>query len=103
MNTNDSNKPSFFTSFSWWHLQTRPVVNIGTCAACGKCKNVCRVKALDLFPCIPPVEVPPKTGEPRIRAEINYSKCVHCYRCQSLCPKNAIETYKPWVMRILGL
>jgi len=89
------------TAFSRWHFQTRPVVDISACIGCGGCKPACTAKALELFPCIPEEELPPKTGEPRPRAEVNYRMCSRCYRCKEICPRKAISVYRPLLMRLL--
>jgi len=93
----------FFRLLSERHLKTRPVVNVSACIGCGGCKKACPAKAIDLFACMPLVELPPKTGEPRFRPETAYSMCTRCYRCQEFCPQNAIETHKPRLMGILRL
>jgi len=90
-------------TFTERHLRTRPTINIGRCNGCGNCKTYCSSDAIELFAYIPPVELPPKTGEPRFRPEIDYNTCKHCYRCQMLCPKNAVEKHVPWLMQVLKL
>ena len=93
----------FIENFASWHLQSRPEVNIGKCIGCAACNSACPPKAIGMFPWIPRVEVPPKTGEPRARPEINYQDCSRCYRCQAICPRQAIETHEPWLMKILKM
>ncbi|MCL2527333.1 MAG: 4Fe-4S dicluster domain-containing protein [Defluviitaleaceae bacterium] len=84
------------------HLKTRPKANIGLCNGCGTCKTGCPEGAIEMYAYIPPVVLPPKTGEPRFRPEIDYTKCKHCYHCQKQCPRSAVENFKPWLMRKLG-
>ena len=96
-------QPGLIKVFISRYLKTRPVVNISICVGCAGCKGVCPTKALDLFPFIPQVELPPKTGEPRPRPEIELHKCTRCYRCIELCPRKAITIYKPGLMNIFRL
>jgi len=90
-----------FRSFAFKYLQARPKVNVSKCVGCGACKEVCPSHVIDLFPLIPDVEVPPKTGEPRFRPEINYLGCNRCYLCMENCPRAGIEEYKPGIGKIL--
>jgi len=98
-----SNLPGFVKRFVARYLQTRPVVHVGDCTGCAICKEACPAKVIDLFPLIPAVEVPPKTGEPRVKPEIKYPECIRCYCCQELCPQKAIKMHKPILVRMLGL
>ena len=90
-------------TFAGRFLKSRPAVNITLCIGCGDCKTDCPTKALGLFPFIPKVELRPKTGEPRPRAEINYSKCTRCYRCRELCTRKAITERRPLLVKLFRL
>jgi len=69
----------------------RPVIDPGTCTACGTCVRVCPVdpKALDWVngPGVPPVH--------------DYERCIRCYCCQELCPEHAIDVRVPPLGRLL--
>jgi len=90
-----------FKNFHKRHLQTRLVSNVGICKGCGACKPVCPTEAIDFFAYIPPVDLPPKTGEPRLRPQIDYDKCEKCNRCKQECPNSAIEIFTPRLMKVL--
>ena len=91
-----SNHPSSF-------FKSRLVVDIGKCTGCAACKKICQTKALDLFAYIPDTELPPKTGEPRLRAEIKNSECAKCNRCLDFCSQKAIKIHRPFLAKVLGL
>jgi len=93
----------FFRNFAHQYLQSHPKVNVSICTGCGLCKEACPSNAIDLFPLIPDVEVPPKTGEPRFRPEIKYLECNRCYCCLESCPRSAIDVYKSGIMKLLRL
>ena len=91
----------FLKNLTSYNLQSRPEVNIGECLGCARCVSVCPSKAIGMFPWIPQVELPPKTGEPRLRPEINYQNCNRCYLCIKKCPHSAIEVHMSWMAKIL--
>ena len=91
---------NLFSKFAFWHLQTRPKVDIGKCIGCAACVSKCPSEAIRMFPWIPNVELPPKTGEPRLRPEINHQRCNRCYDCIKNCSRSAIETFKPVLMKL---
>ncbi len=66
-------------------LATRPVVD-NTCTRCGKCRDVCPVKAIAL------------DGR---RARIDRGKCIRCFCCQEFCPHGAMQVRRPVVARML--
>ena len=90
-----------FRNFASRYLQSHPKVNVSKCIGCAVCKEACPSDVIDLFPLIPNVEVPPKTGEPRHRPEIKYLDCNRCYRCREKCPQSAIEVYESVITKIL--
>jgi len=96
-------RTGFAKNFKERHLKTRPVANITTCIGCAGCKNACPAKAINLFACVPDIELPPKTGEPRYRPEVKLSKCTRCYRCLEKCPQRAIMKFKPRIMKLIRL
>jgi len=83
------------------YLQSRFTVSVAKCKGCGACKPICPTGAIGFFAYIPPVDLPPKTGEPRFRPQIDYSKCAKCNRCAKQCGNNAIEVFIPRLMRLL--
>ena len=92
---------NFFNKFASRHLKARLEVNLGKCIGCAACVSVCPTKAIGMFPWIPNVELPPKTGEPRLRPEINHQDCDLCCRCQKKCPRSAIEVYRSWLAKLV--
>ena len=53
-----------------------PWINQNKCIGCGKCVNVCPIRAISI-----------KDG----KAVINQNKCIHCGKCLNVCPQEAIR------------
>lgn len=64
-------------------VSRKPVPTI-RCVACGKCAEMCPVKAIKIK------EVKIKRKTKRI-AKVDYSKCIKCYCCHEVCPYGAIK------------
>jgi len=103
MRINKSKKLDFFQNLRSRYFETRLTVDIGKCIGCGDCKPACPTKALNLFAYVPNVELPPKTGEPRFRAEIKHSECIQCGRCQAVCRRKAIQVCRPPLVKLFRL
>ena len=67
-------------------LETRPAVRGDECVGCGKCAEVCPVRAIKM------------RGE---RPHIDRAKCIRCFCCQEMCPKGAMKAKRPLAARIL--
>lgn len=63
---------------------SRKPVPTSKCVACGKCVEMCPVKAIE----IKDFKIKGKTK--RI-AKVDYSKCIKCYCCHEVCPHDAIK------------
>jgi len=69
-------------------LRFRPGINRAACARCGKCVEICPVKAVQFF-----------EGYPRV----DDSKCISCFCCHETCPARAIKIRKSLLARMAGL
>lgn len=65
----------------------RPRVHPDVCIGCGKCRDVCPAKAIEM------VDHRPK---------IDRAKCIHCFCCQEFCLKGAMEQHRTALARILN-
>ena len=65
----------------------RPAVEASSCVGCGKCRDICPAKAIQLH-----------RGLPRI----DRSRCIHCFCCQEFCPKGAMKQSRTPLARLLS-
>lgn len=65
----------------------RPKVHPDVCIGCGKCRDVCPAKAIEM------------TDR---RPKIDRAKCIHCFCCQEFCLKGAMEQHRTALARILN-
>ncbi len=65
----------------------RPELDAELCAGCGRCREVCPAKAIEI-----------KEKKPRI----DRSKCIHCFCCQEFCPKGAMKQHRTAIARFLN-
>lgn len=65
----------------------KPIVRSDLCVGCGKCRDVCPAKAIEM-----------NGGKPKIYR----AKCIHCFCCQEFCPKGAMEQRRAALARILN-
>ncbi|MEG1790593.1 MAG: DUF362 domain-containing protein [Oscillospiraceae bacterium] len=66
---------------------TGPKVDRKKCIGCGKCAEVCPMKAAVIK---------------NRRATINRKTCIRCFCCQEFCPKGAISVSRPALARLIG-
>ena len=68
-------------------LRSVPKVKKNECIGCGKCKEVCPMKTIDIK---------------NKKAIINKKNCITCFCCQEFCPKGAIKVHRPMIAKILN-
>ncbi len=69
-------------------MRFKPRIDRSLCARCGKCVEICPVKAVCFI-----------DGYPRV----DESKCISCFCCHETCPARAIKIAKSWLARLAGL
>lgn len=69
-------------------MRFRPRIDRSLCMRCGKCVEICPVKAVVL-----------NKGYPRVER----SRCISCFCCHETCPARAITITKSWLARMAGL
>ena len=69
-------------------MRFKPQVRTRVCSACGRCQQICPVKAISL------------KGK---YASVDYSRCISCFCCQETCPNRAIRIKKNLFARLAGL
>lgn len=67
-------------------LQAKPNLKTDECVGCGKCAEVCPVKAIEIV---------------NKKAKIDRKKCIKCFCCQEFCPKGAMKVKRTVVARLL--
>ncbi len=67
-------------------LEPVPAVDPARCVGCGKCKELCPAKAIEM------------SGKGCV---IQRGKCIRCFCCQEFCPKGAIFSKRRIVARLL--
>lgn len=80
------NKETLFGRTAMRLLQSKPNLNIDECVGCGKCAEVCPVKAIEIV-----------NG----KAKIDRKKCIKCFCCQEFCPKGAMKVKRTIFAKIL--
>ena len=60
-------------------LEHRPVFIRKNCIGCGKCIDICPVKAIEFHPV------------KKNKVVLTDSKCIRCFCCSEVCPSNAVE------------
>lgn len=69
-------------------MRFRPVINRNYCARCGKCAEICPVKAVKFIDSYP---------------RVDDSRCISCFCCHETCPARAITIRKSLLARMAGL
>lgn len=78
--------PDFILNFIRKLIWTGPSLKKGKCAKCGRCKNICPAKAIEIS----------DSG-----AGFDRSKCISCFCCMEVCPVEAIEMQASPLMAIV--
>ncbi len=78
--------PDFVLELIKKMIWTGPVLKSGKCAKCGRCKNICPAKAIEV-------------GEKP--ASFDRTKCISCFCCMEVCPVEAIEMKASPLMKII--
>ena len=66
---------------------SRPKLVPKKCVGCGKCRDICPAKAIEM-----------KNGKP----SIDRDKCIRCFCCQEFCPKGALRVHRPAIARVIS-
>lgn len=74
-----------------------PAVQNGKCVQCGRCANLCSVKAITVN------RPAPGAPAPKDKLTFDHSKCIRCYCCHELCPEHALELKGGWLGKALSL
>jgi len=75
-----------------------PSVDNRKCVQCGRCANICSVKAIT-------VNRPAENGQ-RVSGDkliFDHQKCIRCYCCHELCPEHALRLQGGWLGKLLRL
>ena len=64
-----------------------PKVKKDECVGCGKCRDICPAKAIQIVDKLP---------------KINRKACIHCFCCQEFCPKGAMKVHRPAIAKLLN-
>lgn len=67
-------------------LSPKPVFVKDICVGCGKCKEACPPKAIEMV---------------NRRPKVDFDKCIKCFCCQELCPKKAVEVKRSFIANII--
>lgn len=78
--------PDFILELIKKMIWTGPALKSGKCAKCGRCKNICPAKAIEV-------------GEKP--ASFDRTKCISCFCCMEVCPVEAIEMKASPLMKII--
>ncbi len=68
-------------------IRSVPKVNKDLCIGCGKCKEVCPMKTIDIKD---------------KKAVIHHKSCITCFCCQEFCPKGAIKVKRTFIAKLLN-
>lgn len=68
-------------------IRSIPKVNKDLCIGCGKCKEVCPMKTIDIKD---------------KKAIIHHKSCITCFCCQEFCPKGAIKVRRTFIAKLLN-
>ena len=74
-----------------------PAVQNGKCVQCGRCANLCSVKAITVN------RPAPGAPAPKDKLTFDHSKCIRCYCCHELCPEHALTLKGGWLGKALRL
>lgn len=80
------NQNTIFGRVSTKLLKSKPNLKANECVGCGKCAEVCPVKAIEIV---------------KGKAKIDRKKCIKCFCCQEFCPKGAMKVKRTLVAKIL--
>jgi ferredoxin len=82
--------------FAQWFIKRafsqKPKVSRRKCKGCGKCRDHCPVKA---------IEMKPRGKNRPPYASFDYGKCIRCFCCQELCPFNLVKIKTPLLVKIM--
>ncbi|MTI68833.1 MAG: DUF362 domain-containing protein [Firmicutes bacterium] len=87
LNLIGDNLPKFLRNTINKMLQPKPVFDNEMCVGCGDCAKNCPPKVIEMVDKKPIVDL---------------DKCIRCFCCQELCPKEAVNIYRPLLMKILA-
>ncbi|MBR4110554.1 MAG: DUF362 domain-containing protein [Clostridia bacterium] len=80
------NQNTIFGRVSTKLLKAKPNLKSDECVGCGKCAEVCPVKAIEIV---------------KGKAKIDRKKCIKCFCCQEFCPKGAMKVKRTLVAKLL--
>lgn len=80
-------KTKLFGRIATKALRSTPKLKVDECVGCGKCAEVCPVKAITIK---------------NKKAVIDRSKCITCFCCQEFCPKGAMKVHRTAIAKILS-
>lgn len=80
-------KTKLFGKIATKALRSIPKLKVNECIGCGKCAEVCPVKAIKIK---------------NHKAHIDRKKCITCFCCQEFCPKGAMKVHRTLIAKMLS-